>query len=69
MATFKKFGDSFLSRSNKISDLVSSLESYATLVADNEADDKRRKKPGTYDPSIRQCAVCFERFAALLYQA
>ena len=45
--TFKKFGDSLLVKSAKLSDLVSAVESYLAEIEEGHADQKRVTKYGS----------------------
>ena len=55
---FKKFGDSLLSKSAKLGDLVSSVESYEGEVKEDSGDAKRLTKQGSYEVDLSSQFHC-----------
>ena len=42
---FKKFGDSLLTRANKVTDLHNTVDGYSDSVGENSTDAKKLAKP------------------------
>ena len=65
-ATFKKFGDSLLSRCSKMADLVSEVEEYQDYIKKDSCDAKRASKhlasmymhDAWYKQHVDMCFVC-----------